>query len=209
MTSLPFHLVKHLLWFIRYQNVEILDYVENIRSLQWVLGLTVIWLQMVVAGQLYREGSKIKFNLKWADLEEGFGDLRSDFWYGLKAMNYLTKTGQWEMRVDYQKLDKTWSYFCYNQFSVGDASEKYVLKVGGFTGVGSDRLAYHNGRQFTTSDRDNDILGGNCAANYNSAWWYGRCFHSNFNRQPPQIGSDSDPVLHIEMKIHPKDCIIK
>ena len=39
------------------------------------------------------------------------------------------------MRIDYKNNDKSRSYFHYNQFSVGSASEEYPLTVGGFTGV--------------------------------------------------------------------------
>ena len=46
------------------------------------------------------------------------------------------------------KNDKTWSYLHYNQFSVGSASEDYLLTVGGFTGVDTD--------EFFTPDNDND-----------------------------------------------------
>ena len=51
-------------------------------------------------------------------------------------MHTLTQTGQWEMRVHYQKIDKSWSFLYYNQFKVGSASEEYPLTVGWFTGVG-------------------------------------------------------------------------
>jgi len=54
--------------------------------------------------------SKLSFNKNWREYEDGFGDLNNDFWAGLKLMHTLTQTGQWEMRVDYQKNDKTWSY---------------------------------------------------------------------------------------------------
>ena len=83
-------------------------------------------------------------------------------------MHTLTQRGQWEMRVDYQKNDKSWSYLHYNQFSVGSASEEYPLTVGEFTGVGTDWFANHplNGMKFTTPDNDNDKHGGNCAAFY-------------------------------------------
>ena len=56
-------------------------------------------------------------------------------------MRFLTKNIKWEMRVDYQKNDKTWSYLHYNQFSVGSASEEYPLTVGGLHGVGTDYCA--------------------------------------------------------------------
>ena len=49
----------------------------------------------------------------------------------LKLIHYIAQIGQWEMRVDYQKNDKTWSYLHYNQFSVGRASEECPPTVGG------------------------------------------------------------------------------
>ena len=108
--------------------------------------------------------------------------------------------------MDYQKLDKTWSYLHYNQFSVGSASEEYPLTIGGFTGQVTDPFASHslNGTKFTTLDNNNDKNGRNCAASYNSGWWYNKCFKINVNRQPPDVGPY---VLFVEMKIRPKDWI--
>ena len=156
--------------------------------------------------QRNKKGSTVDFNKKWTDYEKGFGNLSTEFWYGLSAMHCLTQRGQWEMRVDYQKNDKTWSYLYYNQFSIGSASEEYPLTVEGFSGVGTDWFANHplNGMKFTTLDNDNDKNGGNCAAIYKSGWWYNNCHSINTNRQPPQVVSN---VLFSEMKIRPKDCI--
>ena len=45
-----------------------------------------------------------------------------------------------------------------------------------------DALSYHNNRQFSTKDRDNDkFIGINCAIDYHGAWWYGNCYYSNLN----------------------------
>ena len=81
--------------------------------------------------QRNRKNSQLSFNKNWREYEEGFGDLNKDFWAGLELIHTLTQRGQWEMRVDYQKNDKTWSYLNYNQFSVGSASEEYPLTIGG------------------------------------------------------------------------------
>ena len=77
------------------------------------------------------QGSLVSFNRNWSEYEEGFGDLHTEFWYGLQNIHYLTRTGQWEMIVDYQSYNKTWSHLHYNQFSMGSASEEYPLTVGG------------------------------------------------------------------------------
>ena len=150
--------------------------------------------------QRNRKNSLVNFNRNWVDYEKGFGNLTIDFWYGLEEIYCLTQRGQWEMRVDHQKEDKTWSYLHYNQFSVGSASGEYSLTVGGFTGVGTDWFNYqsqpHNGMKFSTPDNDNDKSHDNCAASHKSGWWYhSGCYHININRQLP------------EMKIRPKDCI--
>ena len=155
--------------------------------------------------QRNRKNSQLSFGKNWREYEEGFGDLNKNFWAGLELMHTLTQRGQWEMRVDYQNNDKTWSYLHYNQFSVGSASEEYPLTVGGFTGVGSDGFAYHNGMKFSTPDNDNDNWSGNCAATWKSGWWYhSNCYHININTQPPNVHGS---VLFSEMKIRPKDCI--
>ena len=112
----------------------------------------------------------------------------------IKALSELihtvTQRGQWEMRVDYQRNNKTWSYLHYNQFSVGSASEAYPLTVEGFTGVGTDWFNYQsrplNGMKFK------------------SGWWYSSGYAININHQPPFVGGN---VLFSEMKIRPKDCI--
>ena len=45
-----------------------------------------------------------------------------------------------------------------------------------------DSLTYHNGRQFSTIDQDNDsYYRRSCAVVYKGAWWYGACHASNLN----------------------------
>ena len=158
--------------------------------------------------QRNKKNSLVDFNKKWIDYETGFGDLNTEFWYGLAAIHCLTQRGQWEMRLDYQKNNKTWSYYHYNQFSIGSASEEYPLTVGGFTAVGTDWFnvqSYpHNGMKFSTPDNNNDKGNSNCAAYYKSGWWYNSCRHININTQPPDVRGS---VLFSEMKIRPKDCI--
>ena len=156
--------------------------------------------------QRNKMNSPVDFNRNWTDYEEGFGNLTTEFWYGLSAMHCLTQTGQWEMRVDYQKIDKSWSYLHYDQFSVGSASEEYPLTIGGFTGMGNDLFALHplTGMKFSTPDNDNDDSANhNCATIFSSGWWYSHCRLVNANSQPPYVRSD---VLFIEIKIRSKYC---
>ena len=155
--------------------------------------------------QRNRKNGQLRFEKSWEEFEEGFGDLNKDFWIGLEMMHILTQKGQWEMRVDYQKKDKSWSYLHYNQFSVGSTSEEYPLTVGGFTGVGTDWFAIHNRMKFTTLDNDNDNWVGNCAKSWEGGYWHNRCGEAFINTPPPYLNGHE--LLFTEMKIRPKDCI--
>ena len=155
--------------------------------------------------QRNNKDSLVNFNRNWTDYEKGFGDLNTEFWYGLEEIHCLTQRGRWEMRVDYQKNDKSWSYLHYGYFSLGTGSSEYPISLGSFTGIGSDWFSSINGHRFTTPDNDNDRnYYGNCAASDKSGWWYYNCRSINLNKQPPYVNGD---VLFSEMKIRPKDCI--
>ena len=158
--------------------------------------------------QRNKKGSSVNFNRNWTDYEKGFGNLNTEFWYGLSAMHCLTQRGQWEMRIDYQLPNKTWAYLHYNQFSVGSASEEYPLTVGGYSGaIPSSRGLYYNGLKFSTPDNENNHHG--CAASYKSGNWYRSCQYINLNQQPPYVHPPGSGILFGEMKIRPKDCIIQ
>ena len=158
--------------------------------------------------QRNRINSQLSFDKNWREYEEGFGDLNKDFWAGLELIHTLTQKGQWEMRMDYQKNDKTWSYLHYKQFNIGNASEGYPLTVGEYSGsISNYNALYYNGAKFSTPDNDNDEWSGdgNCAAVHKSGNWYRNCRYINLNQQPPTVYPQI--ALFAEMKIHPKDCI--
>ena len=60
-----------------------------------------------------------------------------------------------------------------------------------FTG---DSLAFHNGQQFSTKDRDNDgFSGGSCSHERKAAWWYGYCAYSSLNG-PWAMGNSGETI---------------
>ena len=153
------------------------------------------------------------FNKGWSDYEQGFGDLKGDkLWYGLKPLSCLTENGQWELRVDIQFDNNTWSHLPYKHFKVGNTSAEYPLTIGGFTGTTTtDPFVTHplNGMRFTTHDNDNDKRGSNCADSHKNGWWFNNCDHINLNEQPPYVylNSKSYHPLKVEIKIRLLDCI--
>ena len=163
--------------------------------------------------QRRKDGSE-NFNRPWADYEKGFGDLNGEFWYGLKAINCLTQTGQWELRVDFEFPNKTRSYLYYNMFRVGSASEEYPLTIGGFSGITpTDPFCTRplNGLKFSTYDNENDKSTSTNCGRF-GGWWHNNCWDINLNHE---YGSRDFIYLAntwysptwIEMKIRPLNCI--
>ena len=79
-------------------------------------------------------------------------------------------------------------------------------------GTAGNKLTYHNGRKFSTTDQDNDVSSVNCAAQpaKQGAWWYGDCSASNLNGVYRNGADDGTmnwgnirPIKRSEMKIRP------
>ena len=149
-----------------------------------------VWCDMKNGGgwtvfQRRRDGS-VDFYRGWAEYERGFGDVKGEHWLGLKKISCLTGSKPVaQLRVDLADFEGRHKYAHYSYFSVGNPSTNYTLSVGGYSGTAGDSLAagshIHNGRAFSTHDRDNDRHSGTCAVEYQGAWWYDSCHNSNLN----------------------------
>ncbi|KAM6183109.1 tenascin isoform 1-T2 [Erethizon dorsatum] len=127
---------------------------------------------------LRRKNGHEDFYRNWKAYAAGFGDHREEFWLGLDNLSKITAQGQYELRVDLQDHGET-AYAVYDKFSVGDAKTRYRLKVEGYSGTAGDSMAYHNGRSFSTYDKDTDSAITNCALSYKGAFWYKNCHRVN------------------------------
>ncbi|XP_071943605.1 fibrinogen-like protein A [Antedon mediterranea] len=129
-----------------------------------------------------REDGPVNFNRNWSQYKEGFGNLNTEFWLGNEQINRITSHGSFELLVEMtDHLDVT-KFARYSHFHVGTEDSNYVLTISGYTGTAGDSLAYHNGQQFTTYDKDNDKrMDINCATDRKSGWWYKSCHYSNLN----------------------------
>ncbi|XP_069890516.1 tenascin-R isoform X2 [Dipodomys merriami] len=127
-----------------------------------------------------RQNGQTDFFRKWADYRAGFGNLEDEFWLGLDNIHRITSQGRYELRVDMRDGQEA-VFAHYDKFSVEDSRNLYKLRIGGYNGTAGDSLSYHQGRPFSTEDRDNDVAVTNCAMSYKGAWWYKNCHRTNLN----------------------------
>ena len=146
----------------------------------------------------------------------GFGDLTTEFWYGLRNIHCLTEREEVELQIEVRLDNGTGQVWTYGYFEVDGPETNYTLHIGQAQGPsdGYNSMAEHNGMQFSTTDRDNDVSSGNCASHFGgSGWWFKDCHHSLLT------GSHSTRRLYwrtghntgifypfAEMKLRPKSC---
>ncbi|XP_020803046.1 ryncolin-4-like [Drosophila serrata] len=120
------------------------------------------------------------FFREWKDYEEGFGRVDKEYFVGLAKLHALTSSVRQELLV-IVKDDAGERYAMYDNVRIGGESNNYTLEsLGFYSGTAGDALKYHEGMQFSTKDRDNDIHETrHCAVEYTGAWWYRSCYDSN------------------------------
>ena len=146
--------------------------------------------------QRRRDGA-FDFNRNWDEYRSGFGNLKNNFWLGLDSIKRLTDAASYKLyiAVQYHGADvttgQTVRYAKYNTFGIGSEVMYYKLSVGSYDPSSTivDSLCInHNGKFFSTKDRDNDNSPPNCASMYQAGWWYYGCVDANLNGVWQDIG---------------------
>ncbi|KAJ8004753.1 hypothetical protein DPEC_G00139560 [Dallia pectoralis] len=145
-----------------------------------------------------RRSGKANFYRTWSDYTNGFGNLSEEFWLGNELLHNLTSLVPVSMRVDLRSANQT-AYAHYTNFSLDSEAKYYAIEVSGYTGTAGDSMKYHNGRPFSTKDKDPEPLGIHCARAYMGGWWYKNCYKANLNGL---YGADSnnEGVVWIDWK---------
>ena len=175
----------------------------------------------------------VNFTKKWADYEEGFGDLDGEFWIGLKIINELTNQQNMALKMRVWNDTGNSINWNYQLFRIYEKNYRYAVSgLSGSSGSGSGGDGYGpfsrgptSAFQFQTYDR---YSGSNCGFSRQSGWWYynGNCGeYSNLNgrHQPSGISgtyltgerlfwrtsSGNRIYTHSEMKIRPQSCPLR
>lgn len=121
----------------------------------------------------------VSFYRDWNAYVAGFGDKKGSHWLGLEKIHRLTRDGT-QIYFDMANYDGTKEYAHYQVFTVHGAATAYTMNVDSFGYEGSikELLSYHNGKKFSTYNRDNDASRANCCKDYldGGGWWYNDCY---------------------------------
>ncbi|XP_060655464.1 fibrinogen-like protein 1 [Drosophila nasuta] len=154
-----------------------------------------------------RVGGNESFNRDWATYRKGFGSFDSDFFLGLEKIHRITSLQRHELYIHLVALNGSTYNARYDDFKISDEDSGYKLSLGKFSGtIIEDAMRYHENIKFTTFDRDNDTDDGNCAIDYESGWWYRRCYNCNLNAPfgPDLNWYKRNPLKNAKVLIRPK-----
>lgn len=92
--------------------------------------------------------------------QQGFGNIDGEYWLGLENIYWLTNQGNYKLLVTLEDWSGRKVFAEYASFRVESEADFYKLRVGRYHGNAGDSLTWHNGKQFTTLDRDHDVYTG-------------------------------------------------
>ncbi|XP_023123069.3 fibroleukin [Amphiprion ocellaris] len=134
-----------------------------------------------------RQDGSVDFNRTWQEYREGFGSLQGEHWLGNAALHALTSTGQHQLRIELEDWHQQKRQATYSNFKVASEAHRYRLTAREYSGDAGNALSYskrynHDGRSFSTADRDHDrYTSGNCGQYYGAGWWFDACLAANLN----------------------------
>ncbi|KAM9800311.1 fibroleukin isoform X1 [Syngnathus typhle] len=134
-----------------------------------------------------RQDGSVDFNRTWQEYREGFGNPQGEHWLGNAALHALTSTGQHQLRIELEDWHQQRRHATYNNFKVAAEEQRYRLTSREYSGDAGNALSYskrynHDGRSFSTTDRDHDrYAAGNCGHYYGAGWWFDACLAANLN----------------------------
>nr|XP_008520369.1 PREDICTED: angiopoietin-related protein 1 isoform X2 [Equus przewalskii] len=128
-----------------------------------------------------RMDGSVNFFRNWENYKKGFGNIDGEYWLGLENIYTLSNQDNYKLLIELEDWSDKKVYAEYSSFRLEPESEFYRLRLGTYQGNAGDSMMWHNGKQFTTLDRDKDMYAGNCAHFHKGGWWYNACAHSNLN----------------------------
>nr|BAN92386.1 self-incompatibility-linked fibrinogen-like protein-A [Ciona intestinalis] len=152
-----------------------------------------------------RVNGEINFDRGWQNYVDGFGNVRGEYWIGLKHIYALTNqntTIDWigsyvtppRMRIDFVDQDGVSAYAEYKLFKVSGAEQKYRLIAAHLDqATAIPRYVSSPISRNWFSTYDNNHAFSNCHETFHGGWWFSGCGESNLNGPYPQTGDKNSP----------------
>ncbi|XP_036396744.1 microfibril-associated glycoprotein 4-like [Megalops cyprinoides] len=130
-----------------------------------------------------RMDGSVNFYRPWEQYKNGFGNVSGEYWLGLENIFLLTWAKKYELKVDMEDFEGGKVHARYSTFSIDSEEKGYKLNIGSYVDGGAgDALSYHNGRMFSTFDKDQDsYYYYNCAERQQGGFWFRSCGNVNPN----------------------------
>lgn len=96
----------------------------------------------------------------FSSLQRGFGNIDGEHWLGLENIYNLSKQGDYKLMIELEDWAGKKVYAEYSSFHLEAENQGYRLRLGTYQGNAGDSFSSHNGKQFTTLDRDKDAFTG-------------------------------------------------
>lgn len=107
-----------------------------------------------------RLDGSVNFFRNWETYKQGFGNIDGEYWLGLENIYWLTNQGNYKLLITMEDWSGRKVFAEYASFRLEPESEYYKLRLGRYNGNAGDSFTWHNGKQFTTLDRDHDVYTG-------------------------------------------------
>ncbi|XP_058130784.1 angiopoietin-related protein 1 isoform X2 [Dasypus novemcinctus] len=107
-----------------------------------------------------RADGSVNFFRNWENYKKGFGNIDGEYWLGLENIYLLSNQDNYKLLIELEDWSDKKVYAEYSSFRLEPESEFYRLRLGTYQGNAGDSMMWHNGKQFTTLDRDKDMYTG-------------------------------------------------
>ncbi|XP_044317549.1 fibrinogen-like protein 1 isoform X2 [Drosophila rhopaloa] len=108
-----------------------------------------------------------------SEYDNGFGDLKKEFWVGFEVLHQLTNMGRFELYIQVVDFDDVTAYARYDHFVVGSKAEGYIIRsLGAYSGNAGDALK---------SLKNKKVGYWRCQNHTSFQWWYSDQMKCNLN----------------------------
>lgn len=124
-----------------------------------------------------RTDGSINFDQNWEKYESGFGDLRGEFWLGLRRVRSLSAQGNSILRVQLEEWKQP-RRFIEHRFELEGPQRNYTIRLTPLSQEQHDFMSNNTGMSFSTKDRDSGRLS---YAQDTGGWWFNGDADTNLN----------------------------